>query len=296
MAMVPHRFPGLAQTVYLPDDLIVESVPIPDSMIGWVRSSSANAPEYSTWHDTGNDGSTARDEAAYLRSGPRDQYGNKYQVGYNGAVDDERLVLLTPFNEDTWAQGTWEGNHTSWAIEQCFGDGIDWERSKRNAAAVHGGLIASQPGWELRPSLVQHFRWNGKDCPGQLRRRGEWESAVSLAEEFFNAARAAAKGEPAPAPVVGRAQPETPELAYPAGMDRGIAARLFGRVKGDDRRDYFFDPVGPVSQLWLQTGKARGAFPPLAEVWTYGDGRKYFVFRDGLTIFHAPNQPVRLLG
>lgn len=193
MKLIKRRFVGLNRDVWLPDDIEVIVDIVPDRFIGWVRSGVGNAPNYSTYHDTGAPGQNAWAQRNYLHNGPSEN-GQRRLVGFNFAVDDTRIIQLTPLDETTWAAGTADGNRTSWHVEQCFGGNINWDRSWRNACALHGGLIAAMPGWELEPSLVQHNVWYGKDCPGQVRRRGLWPQTVAKAKTFFDAARLAQAG------------------------------------------------------------------------------------------------------
>ena len=181
MAMNTHQFVGLDQDVLLPDDIEVIIDIVPDSKIGWVRSGVPETGQTSTtFHDTGTSGSTAKAQRNYLHNGPtyRDKETGEIKrrlVGFNFAVDDQQIIQLTPLNEATWAAGTANGNKTSWHVEQCFGGKIDFDRSLRNAIALHAGLIAAR-GWSTDTALVQHHHWYGKSCPGQIRNKGIWTS------------------------------------------------------------------------------------------------------------------------
>lgn len=181
MAMKTYRFVGLDQDVFLPDDIEVIIDIVPDKLIGWVRSGVRETGQtFTTFHDTGTPGSTARAQRNYLHNGPtyRDEKDGKIkrrQVGFNFAVDDKQIVQLTPLNEVTWAAGSTKGNRISWATEQCFGSKIDFDRSLRNAIALHAGLIAAK-GWSTDTALVQHRNWKDKNCPGQVRNKGIWTS------------------------------------------------------------------------------------------------------------------------
>lgn len=83
--------------------------------------------------------------------------------------------------------------------------------------------------------------------------------------------------------------PTTPAEPTPTdiipGVDLAIAKRLFGIAKGEDGKNYSYDPTGPVSKLWTERGKQSRQWPKLTEVWSYGDGRRYFLFADGSVIF-----------
>lgn len=178
MGMKAYRFVGLDRDVYLPDDIRVTIDIVPDRLIGWVRSGQHfTGQTKTTFHDTGAAGQNARAQRNYLHNGPSEG-GKRRLVGFNFAVDDEEIIQLTPLDEVTWAAGTPEGNKTSWHVEQCFGPGIDWDRSLRNAIALHAGLIAAK-GWSVDTALVKHQSWYGKWCPGQVLNKGLWPSVVS---------------------------------------------------------------------------------------------------------------------
>ncbi len=190
--MAKHRFRGLDRDVFLPDDIEVEIDIVPDDKIGWVRSGVHETGQTkTTFHDTGTPGSTARGQRNYLHGGPqfRDDEGvlRRRKVGFNFAVDDKRIIQLTPLDEQTWAAGSGNGNKVSWHIEQCFGGDIDWERSLRNAIALHAGLIAAK-NWSTDSALVQHHHWTLKNCPGQIRRKELWNSVLRQVGENARAA------------------------------------------------------------------------------------------------------------
>jgi hypothetical protein len=105
MALKPHRFVGLDRDVWLPDDIEVIIDIVPDRLIGWVRSGvRATDQSTTTFHDTGASGQNAIAQRNYLHNGPtdrkKDANGNwvtvKRKVGFNFAVDDKRIIQLTP--------------------------------------------------------------------------------------------------------------------------------------------------------------------------------------------------------
>jgi hypothetical protein len=85
--------------------------------------------------------------------------------------------------------------------------------------------------------------------------------------------------------------PVDPATGYPAGMDVSVAEMLFGKVKGDDGRNYAFNPNGSVSKRWLARGIGTGEFPELKQVRTFED-RTYFVFAGGWTLWRVGNGPI----
>lgn len=196
MALRAHRFKGLNADVLLPDDIEVTVDIVPDSKIGWVRSGTRSSGQTrTTYHNTGNSGSTAMKERNYLHGGPmgRNQRTGELErrlVGFNFAVDDKRIIQLTPLDEVTWAAGTVVGNDTSWHVEHCYGGAINWEKSLRNAIALHAGLIAAK-GWDADHALVRHNHWKNKHCPAQILDKGLWPS---VQRQVGEAARAASGG------------------------------------------------------------------------------------------------------
>jgi len=81
------------------------------------------------------------------------------------------------------------------------------------------------------------------------------------------------------------------EGAYPAGVDKDLARRWFGRAQNDGKV-FRFDENHPVCQLWLRLGR----FPSL--IWMNNfDTREYFRFKDGTVIWrHRVDAPYRVLG
>jgi hypothetical protein len=241
----------------LPDHIEVVIDIVPDSMIGWVRSGVRSTEQTTvTFHDTGHSGSTAKAERNFLHNGPMKenrQTGRmeRQQVGYNFAVDDDRIIQLVPLNEETWAAGKPSGNRTSWHIEQCFGGGIDFETSLSNAIALHAGLIAAK-GWNADSALVQHNIWTGKDCPGQVRNKGIWPSVLRRVGE---AARGAG-GTSGPAPTTFAEPVPIPELARFQGQDVNTVPAV---VRVEDGSPFFF--VGDRVKAIRETPRLQLANP-----------------------------------
>lgn len=287
-----HTFVGSNAQYWIPDDILVEVSIVPASLIGHVRSGQPNLAdvEYTTQHDTGNPGATADNERNYLHGGPRNKDGSKRLVGYNFAADGlkrtvggttyiGKIIQITPLNEVTWAAGTATGNRTSWHTEMCFGGQIDWDATKEVNAALQGAILAAQ-GW-ANARLRQHNAWSGKDCPGQLRRKGEWPEFVKMVESARVAALEAASGTPESAP------PPPPDPPAPdPEPDALVPSRLFGEVG-----PWVFDPNGPVSKAWLARGRETGRWPRLVDV-LVEPGRKAFVFGDGSVAIAEPGKPI----
>jgi N-acetylmuramoyl-L-alanine amidase CwlA len=211
--MKAHRFPGMDKDVWLPDDIEVVYRPIPASMIGWVRSGVKSTRQNKTlFHETGNRkrGANALAEANYLLGGPEDEDGNRRQVGYNFAVDDVRIVFLCPLNEVTWHAGRAEWNATSWGIEQCVGLDVNLAKARRNAAALHAGLLQAI-GTTPAKAMWQHWVVYQKNCPAIIRANSLWDEIEGMAAEASALAYAAAAGG-------GVVKPGEPTLAKPSAI------------------------------------------------------------------------------
>ena len=144
------------------------------------RPGGVNPRRYITIHETGNKAATA-DAAAhgtYLKS----DSAEAGRVSWHYTVDDHAIVQHLPDGETAYHSGDGAdgpGNTTSIGIEICVNAGGDFEASKRNAAALVR-LLMGEYGIPLY-YVVQHNRWNGKDCPRTIRgTKGGWEAFLSL--------------------------------------------------------------------------------------------------------------------
>jgi hypothetical protein len=102
----------------------------------------------------------------------------------------------------------------------------------------------------------------------------------------------------APTPTPATPTPTTPAPLpeYVPGVDVQMAFRFFGAVKGEDGKDYHFDPNGPVSKTWVEDSIRTGEWPGIIEVWAYDDGRRYFRFEGGRTYLSQDGVVTRLTG
>lgn len=223
--MKKYRFVGLDKDVWLPDDIAVEIKIIDHPRF---RSYTRDTQQiYTVYHDTGNPNTNARGEYAWAAGG---RQGGSVG-GYNFIFDDSVIIQAAPLNEVTWAQGVSWGNVQGWASEHAWGGSVNWERSLYVGAALHGGLIAAM-GWDADKNLKQHNFFTGKDCPGQLRRRGQWPKMVQMVKDAAAKARAAAGGtveennqyaKPVPIPElarwVGEPLDTIPSIVRASGVD-----------------------------------------------------------------------------
>lgn len=139
-----------------------------------------NPDTYITIHETGNaaKGADAVAHAAYLDSAA----GEDDLVSWHYTVDDHAIVQHLPDYETAYHAGDGKdgpGNTTSIGVEICVNAGGDFEAAKANAAALVR-LLMEEHGIPL-DNVVQHNRWNGKDCPKTIRATaGAWEAFLGL--------------------------------------------------------------------------------------------------------------------
>lgn len=142
------------------------------------RPGRASPCRYITIHETGNYIRTAN-AAAHGRYLQGDS-ANDMPVSWHYTVDDSGVVRHIPDCEDAYhaGDGAGEGNRSSIGIELCVNIDGNFEQTLKNAAQLVAALMA-----EHRIPLervVQHNRWNGKNCPYTLRREGRWEEFLAL--------------------------------------------------------------------------------------------------------------------
>ena len=141
-----------------------------------------NLDTYITIHETGNaaKGADAAAHGAYLDSAA----GEDDLVSWHYTVDDHAIVQHLPDYETAYHAGDGKdgpGNATSIAVEICVNAGGDFEAAKANAAALVR-LLMEEHGIHI-DHVVQHNRWNGKDCPKTIRATpGGWEAFLDLCD------------------------------------------------------------------------------------------------------------------
>lgn len=187
VTMIEHRIESAPRTIFLPDWLKVET--------RWVThprtTSRTRVPlqTRSTFHDTANPRTKARDEWGWLAGG---RSGGSLG-GYNAIVDDVVLIICQYLNEETWHAGTPEGNRTSWGTELAYGGNTDFNQAFENACAWHGALLeaADRP---VPDACVLHKFWTGKWCSAQVLNRGLIPVLNQKVTYYYNLARAAREG------------------------------------------------------------------------------------------------------
>lgn len=182
--MKSYTFPGLSKPVYIPSDIrvTVDLVPGWRTNIRSNRKRPASVVTKVTDHETANfaAGANARMHRNWLHGG-----AGGSAVGFNAVSDDQEIIVLTPFDEDTWAAGTPTGNRTSDHTERCVHAGINHSRARYISAALQAGIIHAR-GLTVAKALVQHNVWYGKNCPLLLRRDGLWPWYVNQVQAAYN--------------------------------------------------------------------------------------------------------------
>lgn len=185
--MKAHKFVGLANPVYLPDDIQVEIAIVPSSVYNVRSNQKRGAAEVTSFtvHETANynAGANADMHKRWLHSGAGGAY-----VGFNLVVDDKKLIQLTPFDEVTWAAGTPGGNRTSDHLEICVNSDINHTKARRNGAAIAAGVLKAR-GISINSGLVQHNMWTRKNCPALMRANNNaiWNNTfVPMVKEFYS--------------------------------------------------------------------------------------------------------------
>lgn len=247
-------------------------------------------------HETDNTspGADALMHGNWLRNGPVDQYGNREYVSVHFFVDHTGVRQSVPITEVTYqaADGPGPGNESCISMEICVPNDGDYDGALRVAEELWGKLGAAL-GMPLPDYIGLHYDYNSPEhlaslglppdpnrhhCPNIMLNTGR-------VNEFKMAATAYAKGStpvstpaPAPAPAPG------PSVAYPEGMDKGVATQLFGSYKAADGKTYGYAEGQPLSSLWLSSGSwGRLAYvgvyvdsPTITRmVWQFSDGQVY---------------------
>lgn len=275
--MAQYDVAGLGKLIALPVPLIQKIIPVgqTNQRPGIPRQT----PGYWVQHETSNPspGADAAMHARYLLQG-----ANGGQVSWHFTVDDHQIYQHIPVNEVTWqaADGAGPGNMSGVSCEMCVNADGDEAKARHNAEALCAAICAALG---LGPDRVKrHYDFNQADpnrhhCPDHMMNDGYWPTFVQNVTNLMQGGA------------------NVPGLTYPTGMDKGLAAEWFGKVKGDDGKTYAFDENGPVSRLWLSTGAATGVYPAIASVRHY-DTRAFFRFSSGLTIWQAnPSAAVAVL-
>lgn len=121
--------------------------------------------------------------------------------------------------------------------------------------------------------------------------------AQAMVAAFADVFGATAPGPPTVPPPIPTPPPTVPPPAVETfgidGFDADLARMRFGRVEFEGTV-YEFNPIGPLSTLWLERARQTGIFAGLARIRRFGT-RRYFEFADGWTCWSPNDQaPVRV--
>lgn len=142
-------------------------------------------PDFITIHDTANTskGADALAHAGYLKG----DAAAAAPVSWHFTVDDKRVVQHLPLTETGWHAGDGSngtGNRSSIGIEICENSDGNRSQAERNAALLVAKLLQD---FSLNiDRVVQHNRWNGKNCPRVLRGRSDgWKGFLDMVQDFM---------------------------------------------------------------------------------------------------------------
>ncbi len=135
--------------------------------------------EFIVVHNTAND-ATAENEVAYM-------IGNKNQVSFHYAVDDQEVVQGVPINRNTWhaGDGNGEGNRKGISIEICYSKsgGTRFDQAEKNAAHFIATLLRER-GWSIE-KVKKHQDFSNKYCPHRTLDKG-WNGFIQMIKSYLN--------------------------------------------------------------------------------------------------------------
>ncbi len=138
--------------------------------------------QYIVIHETANHnrGADAQAHADYLAA------GGDAETSWHYTVDDHQIVQHIPDNEVSWNAGDKlrenGGNRNGISIELCVNDDGDFEKTFDNGARLTAYLLDA---YDLDTGAVlQHFNFNGKNCPMTIRESGRWDAFIRLVEQY----------------------------------------------------------------------------------------------------------------
>ena len=135
--------------------------------------------EFIVVHNTAND-ATAQNEVAYM-------IGNKNQVSFHYAVDDQEVVQGVPINRNAWhaGDGNGEGNRKGISIEICYSKsgGTRFDQAEKNAAHFIATLLRER-GWGIE-KVKKHQDFRNKYCPHRTLDKG-WNGFIQMIKSYLN--------------------------------------------------------------------------------------------------------------
>lgn len=135
--------------------------------------------EFIVVHNTAND-ATAQNEVAYM-------IGNKNQVSFHYAVDDQEIVQGVPITRNTWhaGDGNGEGNRKGISIEICYSKsgGTRFDQAEKNAAHFIATLLRERQ-WGIE-KVKKHQDFRNKYCPHRTLDKG-WNGFLQMIKSYLN--------------------------------------------------------------------------------------------------------------
>ena len=136
--------------------------------------------EFIVVHNTAND-ATAENEVAYM-------IGNKNQVSFHYAVDDQEIVQGIPINRNAWACGdgaNGKGNRKGIQVEICYSKsgGTRFDQAEKNAAHFIATLLRER-GWGIE-KVKKHQDFRNKYCPHRTLDKG-WNGFIQMIKSYLN--------------------------------------------------------------------------------------------------------------
>lgn len=291
MPLTKHDLPRFSRDIWLPDDITLITDFAESSRVRSFQPRTAFTR--TTWHDTGNPNTTVFGENNWLQDGrPGGEPG-----GYTAIIGDRTIIYTVPMDEVTWAAGTTTGNTISAHTEQAL-KVASWDVTLATGAAWHGAICAAM-GWDVSTALVQHNVWYGKDCPGQIRKRGEWPKVVRMTKDAAARATLAASGKavadavkdapryPTPVPIAALATTDlakydtAPAVISADGVDFVFTYDLYEALRDTPRLRYA-DASNRTPANLVGPAIAKGTQFIVAWVFRANDGKMY-----GLTPYNT---------
>ena len=135
--------------------------------------------EFIVVHNTAND-ATAQNEVAYM-------IGNKNQVSFHYAVDNQEVVQGLPIDRNAWhaGDGNGEGNRKGIAIEICYSKsgGTRFDNAEKNAAHFIAALLRERQ-WGIE-KVKKHQDFSNKYCPHRTLDKG-WNGFIQMIKSYLN--------------------------------------------------------------------------------------------------------------
>ena len=135
--------------------------------------------EFIVVHNTAND-ATAENEVAYM-------IGNKNQVSFHYAVDDQAVVQGIPITRNAWhaGDGNGEGNRKGISIEICYSKsgGTRFDQAEKNAAHFIATLLRERQ-WGIE-KVKKHQDFRNKYCPHRTLDKG-WNGFIQMIKSYLN--------------------------------------------------------------------------------------------------------------